>query len=82
MTKLTSKQSYYRNLLFIAIKADEALKAENPREKILEIRKIAYKALDSYQYRKLLEEAKKQKKSIGTYVTDNLRVKLNKEVKK
>jgi hypothetical protein len=38
--------------------------------------------LDSYQYRKLLEEAKKQKKSIGTYVTDNLRAKLNKEVKK
>lgn len=61
MPKLTSKQSYYRNLLFIAIKADEALKAKDPREKLLEIKRIAYKALDSYQYRKLLEEAKPKK---------------------
>lgn len=79
MSKLTSKQSYYRNLLFIAIKADEALKAENPREKILEIRKIAYKALDSYQYRKLLEEAKKKKNSNLTLVEVFSK---NKEVKK
>lgn len=56
-----SQKSYFKTLLLIVSKAEEALKAKDPRPVLEEIRKIAYKGLDSYQYRKLLEEVPKKK---------------------
>jgi hypothetical protein len=56
-----SKESYFKTLLLIASKADEGLKTKDPRAVLEEIRKVAYKGLDSYQYRKLLEELPKKK---------------------
>jgi hypothetical protein len=56
-----SEKSYFKTLLLIACKAGEALKAKEPKPILEEIRKIAYKGLDSYQYRKLLEEVPKKK---------------------
>ena len=56
-----SEKSYFKTLLLIVSKAEEALKAKEPKPVLEEIRKIAYKGLDSYQYRKLLEEVPKKK---------------------
>jgi len=56
-----SQKSYFKTLLLIVSKAEEALKAKDPTPALVEIRKIAYKGLDSYQYRKLLEEVPKKK---------------------
>lgn len=56
-----SQKSYFKTLLLIVSKAEEALKVKDPRPVLEEIRKIAYKGLDSYQYRKLLEEVPKKK---------------------
>jgi len=56
-----SEKSYFKTLLLIACKTGEALKAKDPVPLLEEIRKIAYKGLDSYQYRKLLEELPKKK---------------------
>lgn len=56
-----SQKSYFKTLLLIVSKTEEALKAKDLRPVLEEIRKIAYKGLDSYQYRKLLEEVPKKK---------------------
>ena len=57
---INSKESYFKTLLLIASKAEEALKAKDPKPVLEEIRKVAYKGLDSYQYRKLLEAVPKK----------------------
>jgi len=56
-----SEKSYFKTLLLIVSKTEDALKAKEPKLVLEEIRKIAYKGLDSYQYRKLLEELPKKK---------------------
>ena len=58
---INSKESYFKTLLMIACKTGEALRAKDPIPLLEEIRKIAYKGLDSYQYRKLLEAVPKKK---------------------
>jgi hypothetical protein len=54
-----SQESYYKTLLQITVGLDLALKAKNPLPIIEGAYRVAVKGLDSYQYRKLLEDLPK-----------------------